>query len=319
MANAAFCLWPVSVNVHCSLAYPHTHLPNTRQDQEHPLPAHKHTQPPKKKIEAKRNIWKEKALKQMTTSLHLQEREYPSGSPLITTTIIWTSKFNGNIIKKWWRTGIERKGDEERQRKEVGECGLLTQPLRFRCQQPICWRRGTPGARTPPLAPLSSGPAKTPSLGYMTPRLLFTCPPLLLPHYSVQNHWPSLSSSHSFSSSTSSSLSFLSLHFFFSQSAEVCAAGHVCVPQTEASSLRHEWPIVPRILWLEDPQTFVSEDPQMWLRVWGLACPPTSPKTAWGSPSFLHHSQQLLAASSLRKVCAGHKKWKRKHEPRKKL
>lgn len=51
---------------------------------------------------------------------------------------------------------------------------LLTQLLRLRCQQPTCWRRESPGPRTPALAPVSSGPAEAPSRGYMTPSV----PPL---------------------------------------------------------------------------------------------------------------------------------------------
>lgn len=58
---------------------------------------------------------------------------------------------------------------------------LLTQLLRLRCQQPTCWRRESPGPRTPALAPVSSGPAGAPSRGYMTPSVPPPPPPLPSP------------------------------------------------------------------------------------------------------------------------------------------
>lgn len=52
---------------------------------------------------------------------------------------------------------------------EGGAVPLLTQLLRLRGQQPTCWRRESPGPRTPALAPVSSGPAGAAFHGYMTP------------------------------------------------------------------------------------------------------------------------------------------------------
>lgn len=54
-------------------------------------------------------------------------------------------------------------------KKQGSSAALLTQLLRLRCQQPTCWRRDSPGPRTPALAPVSSGPAEASFRGYMTP------------------------------------------------------------------------------------------------------------------------------------------------------